>query len=81
MTNPGTLFPASWFSGFEASRSSAPVREAAERPQAALHARPEYKGEAATRPDKDFKWFSNRLCRFHYCFLMFWEALSGPGER
>jgi len=48
MTNPGTLFPASWFSGFEASRSSAPVREAAERPQAALHARPEYKGEAAT---------------------------------
>merc|ERR1719440_23792 len=47
MTNPGTLYPASWSSGFEASKGSAPVREAAERPQAALHVRPEYKGQAA----------------------------------
>jgi hypothetical protein len=51
MTNPGTSYPASWSSGtlvgFEASRASAPVREATERPQAALHERPEYKGTAA----------------------------------
>lgn len=47
MTNPGTLFPASWSSGFEAHRSGAAVRESAERPQASLHERPEYKGQAA----------------------------------
>lgn len=47
MTNPGTLYPASWSSGFDACSCSAPVREAAERPQAALHQRPEYKGQAA----------------------------------
>lgn len=47
MTNPGLMFPSSWCSGFGASRSSAPVREAAERPQASLHPRPEYKGQAA----------------------------------
>merc|ERR1719456_1963722 len=47
MTNPGTLFPASWSCGFEANRSGAAVRESAERPQASLHERPEYKGQAA----------------------------------
>jgi hypothetical protein len=47
MTHPGTLYPASWSSGFQASRSCVMVRESTERPQCALNSRPEYKGEAA----------------------------------
>jgi hypothetical protein len=48
MTQPGPLFPYSWTTGFDVAKGEVAVLAPEERPQGALHARPEYTGQAAT---------------------------------